>query len=82
MQVKLNNIAGKSDLKKITIAKIKKVLKEFPKLKVQIKKDEGKEMLVFDPSDKWALLRLLDDDYLKSLMTDKNYEVTGKREYQ
>jgi hypothetical protein len=33
----------------------------------------------YDPADKWALLRLLDDDYLKSLMTDQNYEVTGKR---
>ena len=36
-------------------------------------------MLLFDPSDKWALLRLLDDDYLKSIMTGENYEVTGKR---
>jgi Domain of unknown function (DUF4868) len=82
MQAKLKNIAGKSDIKEITIAKIKKVLKELPQLGVQIKKTNGKEMLVFDASDKWALLRLLDDDYLKSMMTGKNYEVTGKREYQ
>ena len=82
MQMKLRNIAGKSDLEKVTIARIKKVLKELPQLGVEIKKKNGKEMLVFNPSDKWALLRLLDDDYLKSLMTDKNYEVTGKREYR
>jgi hypothetical protein len=82
MQAKLKNIAGKPDLEKVTMTKIKKVLKEFPGLGIQIKKKNGKEMLVFNPSDKWALLRLLDDDYLKSLMTDKNYEVTGKREYQ
>lgn len=82
MQAKLKNISAKSDLKNVTIAKIKKVLKELPQLRVQIKKQKGKEMLVFDSSDKWALLRLLDDDYLKSLMTGKNYEVTGKREYQ
>jgi Domain of unknown function (DUF4868) len=82
MQAKLKNIAGKSDLGKIKMVDIKKVLREFPGLNVEITKKNGKEMLVFNPSDKWALLRLLDDDYLKSLMTDKNYEVTGKREYQ
>jgi hypothetical protein len=82
MQAKLKNIAGKSDLGKIKMANIKKVLRGFPGLNVEIQRKNGKEMLIFDPSDKWALLRLLDDDYLKSLMTDKNYEVTGKREYQ
>ena len=82
MQAKLRNIAAKSDLESVSMSKIKKVLKELPQLGVQIKKRNGKEMLMFDPSDKWALLRLLDDDYLKSLMTGKNYEVTGKREYQ
>lgn len=82
MQAKLRNIATKSDLENVSIGKIKKVLKELPQLGVQLKKKNGKEMLFFDPADKWALLRLLDDDYLKSLMTGKNYEVTGKREYQ
>jgi hypothetical protein len=60
---------------------IKKVLARFPELKVQVIEDGGKEMLMFDRSDKWAILRLLDDDYLISLMTDENYEVTGKRVY-
>ena len=82
MLAKLKNIANKEYLKKITMADIKKIIKEFPQLGVQKKKKNGKEMLVFDPSDKWALLRLLDDDYLKSLMTGQKYEVTGKRLHQ
>ncbi len=48
-------------------------------LPIQTTRKDGKEMLLFDPSDKWSLLRLLDDDYLESLMTGQNYEVTGKR---
>ena len=44
-------------------------------------KDKGKEMLLFDPKNKWAVLRLLDDDYLRSALTGQKYEVTGKRPY-
>jgi hypothetical protein len=75
---KINNIASKPYLKKVTMADIKKVIKEFS-LPINTTKREGKELLVFDPSDKWALLRLLDDDYLGSVMTGQNYEVTSKR---
>lgn len=82
MLAKLKNIATKEYLMRITIADIKKVIKEFPQLGIKTTKSDGKEMLVFDPLDKWALLRLLDDDYLKSLMTGQNYEVTGKRSRQ
>ena len=39
-------------------------------------------MLVYNPADKWVLLKLLDDDYLLSLMTEQTYEVTGKREVE
>jgi hypothetical protein len=49
---------------------------------VEIVKKNGKEMLLFDPKDKWAVLRLLDDDYLGSALTGEKYEVTGKRPYQ
>lgn len=82
MQAKLKNIAGKAYLKKMNIADIKKVLQAFPSLGLKTIKKNGKEMLVFDPKDKWALLRLLDDDYLDSVLTGQKYEVTGKRPYQ
>jgi len=81
MLSKLKNIAGKTYLAQITIADIKKVMKQFPNLQVRVTKKDGKELLVFDPSDKWALLRLLDDDYLNSVMTGVKYEVSGKRPY-
>jgi hypothetical protein len=82
MQAKLKNIAGKHYLKKMKIADIKKLLKHFPTLGLKTVQSNGKEMLVFDPKDKWALLRLLDDDYLDSVLTGEKYEVTGKRPYQ
>ena len=34
------------------------------------------------PKDKWAVLRLMDDDYLGLVLTGEKYEVTGKRPYQ
>ena len=37
------------------------------------------EKLQYDASDKWAILRLLDDDYLESVMTKNRYEVNSKR---
>jgi hypothetical protein len=82
MQAKLKNIANKPYLKNLTMDAVKKVLAEFPDLGVQIIEKGGKEVLVFNPKDKWAFLRLLDDDYLKSLMTGENYEVSGKRPYE
>ena len=51
---------------------------------VRIIEDNGKEKLFFDPKakakDRYLLLNILNDDYLKSVMTDRNYEVTDKRE--
>jgi hypothetical protein len=82
MQAKLKNIASKPYLKKVKMADIKRLLLQFPSLGVQIVKRGGKEMLLFDPKDKWAVLRLLDDDYLGSVLTGEKYEVTGKRPYQ
>jgi hypothetical protein len=81
MQVKLKNIANKPYLEKLQIAKIKKALEEFPNLGLKTVKKNGKEMLIFDPKNKWALLRLLDDGYLDSVLTGEKYEVTGKRPY-
>ena len=78
---KLRNIAAKPYWGKITIENIKKVI-ERNKLAVKIAQTDAGEMLVYDPSDKWVLLKLLDDDYLWSLMTGHGYEVTGKRELE
>lgn len=78
---KLRNIAQKPYLSQITIKDLKKVISHF-KLPVVVKRENGKEYLEYNPSDKWAILRLLDDDYLESIMTAQMYEVTGKRVHQ
>jgi hypothetical protein len=78
---KLRNIAAKPYWGKITIEDIKKVVKKN-NLSVQIAQTSAGEKLVYDPSDKWVLLKLLDDDYLWSLMTEHSYEVSGKREIE
>lgn len=79
--VKLRNIAAKPYWGKITMENIKKVIKRN-NLAVQIVRTGPTEMLVYNPADKWLLLKLLDDDYLLSLMTEQTYEVTGKREVE
>jgi len=33
--------------------------------------------IVYDTRDKWTVLKLLNDDYVSSLTTDTNYEITG-----
>lgn len=76
---KLRNIAMKPYFNRLTMEDIKKVI-EKNHLSVRTVIIHNKEMLLYDPADKWVLLKLLDDNYLWSLMTDMAYEVTGKRE--
>lgn len=77
---KLNNIAAKPYFSKLTIDDIKKVTTKHEDLQSIIVKKDGKEMLSFDAKDKWAILRVLDDDYLDSIMTGQSYEVNSKRQ--
>lgn len=78
-QRKLKKIAAKPYLSRITMDHIKRVI-EKNNLPLRIVEVEGKETLIYDRKDKWVLLKLLDDDYLWSLLTEQSYEVTGKRE--
>lgn len=78
MLKKLKNIAGQPYLNRITMTDIKKVIKEMG-LSLKVKEYDGEEKISFDSNDKWEILRLLDDDYLKSVMTGEKYEVNSKR---
>ena len=44
------------------------------KLEIEIVKEDGRNLLKFDPDPRrrWILLKLLDDDYLNSDMTDRH----------
>ena len=78
--LKLKNIANRPYFKNIKMAQLKIVIKKFD-LPVEVAKNSGgEETLLFNPNDKWAILRLLDDDYLSSMLTGQQYEVTGKRQ--
>src|SRR5579871_3800513 len=63
--VKLQNIAAKPYLARITIADLRRAITRH-NLKLEIQEVEGQEVVIYDPADKWALLKLLDDDYLHS----------------
>lgn len=78
---KLRTIASKPYLKDVPFDTLKKAI-EVLHLSIQVIEIDGKEHLVYDAKakDKWELLRLLNDDYLKSLLTEQKYEVTSKRE--
>lgn len=75
---KLKHVAKQSYIDKITIDHIKVVITESD-LPLQTDVVDGQEMIVYDERNPWVILKLLDDDYLKSLLTDQNYEVDGKR---
>lgn len=76
--LKLKNIATQSYLDHVTMDDIKRTI-QMHSLRIPTVKVGGVEMIVFEHTNPWEILKLLDDDYLKSVMTSKNYEVTGKR---
>jgi len=75
---KLKNIATQPYLDKISMNDIKRVI-QMHNLRIPIATVDGVEIIVFEPANPWDILKLLDDDYLNSVMTSQNYEVTGKR---
>ncbi len=75
---KLKNIASKPYLQTITMNDIKKVIDKYD-LQIETVGQGEDEKIKFNASDKWAILRLLDDDYLESVMTNSHYEVNSKR---
>ena len=76
---KLRNIAAKPYIQKVTMKDIKRTIQSFS-LSVEVTAIDGKERLVFDRKDRWAILHLLDDAYLGSEMTGLKYETNSKRE--
>jgi hypothetical protein len=79
MMSKLAQIARKPYLNRVTMADMRRTIQEF-ELDVQIVQENGEEKLVFEGSleKRWLILKLLDDDYLGSIMTNEKYEVNSK----
>jgi hypothetical protein len=76
---KLAVIASKPYLGQIGMPDIRRAIEEH-NLQVEIINENGQESLRFDPDParRWILLKLLDDDYLNSVMTHLRYEVNSK----
>jgi hypothetical protein len=79
MAAKVASIAKKPYLPRVTMADIRRTITEF-ELAVQIDSTGGVDQLVFEPTreNRWLILKLLDDDYLGSIMTREKYEVNSK----
>lgn len=83
MMAKIVQISRKPYLQGLAIADIKRTIQEFS-LPVQLVTDGDAEKLVFenDRKKRWLILKLLDDDYLGSIMTRQKYEVNSKSALQ
>ena len=80
MAAKLASIKNKPYLANLTLSKVREVI-ERHKLPIEINVDAaGKEALIFDPDPqrRFLILKLLDDDYLHSNMTEQDYAVNSK----
>ncbi len=79
MMSKLAQIARKPYLGRVTMRDIQQTITDFG-LDVQVVRENGRQKLLFEanPNKRWLILKLLDDDYLGSTMTDQKYEVNSK----
>jgi len=79
MMSKLAEIARKPYLERVTMLDIRRAIEAFH-LDVQIVNENGQEKLLFEanPNKRWLILKLLDDSYLGSIMTNEKYEVNSK----
>lgn len=75
----LPQIAPKPYLPRVTPADIQRTITEF-RLDVRIVRENSEDRLLFEQSaqSRWLILKLLDDDFLGSVMTNKKYEVNSK----
>lgn len=79
MMSKVAQIARKPYLNQITMQNIRRTIDEFG-LEIQIVQENGQEKILFEanPNKRWLILKMLDDDFLGSLMTNQKYEVNSK----
>jgi hypothetical protein len=79
MMAKVAQIARKPYLSRIGMADMRRAIDEFG-LDIKIVAEAGTEKLLFEsePRKRWLILKLLDDDYLGSVMSREKYEVNSK----
>lgn len=84
MVSKVAHVASRPYLTEITFDDLRRTIDAF-NLEVKITQDDqGNDQLVFesDFENRWTILKMLDDDYLGSVLTDRQYEVNSKVEHE
>lgn len=78
---KLLGVRGRDYFSQLSYAMLHPVIQQF-KLAIPTKTVNGTAQLVFEPEPaaRFRILKLVDDDYLRSSMTNHNYEVNSKSE--
>ena len=79
MMSKLATISRRPYISSVTIDDLKRTIDHF-KLPLTTTGTGANEKLVFDPHPqrRWLILKLLDDDFLGSVMTTEKYSVSSK----
>ncbi len=79
MADKLIAVQGRDYFSHLTYEMLEPVIEEF-QLDIPVERRNGRPHLVFraGPAVRWQILRLVDDDFLRSSMTDHHYEVNSK----
>lgn len=79
MVSKVARVANQPYLDEVTMDAIKETIDEFD-LDIETRMANGTEKLVFekDIDKRWIILKMLDDDYLGSVLTDRKYETNSK----
>ena len=75
---KLRNVSQSGLIERVSMEDIKRLISEYS-LTIEMVEENGQDMLVYGTADQWAILRLLDDGYLESILTEQRYEVADKR---
>jgi hypothetical protein len=76
---KLIAVQSRDYFNQLSYTMLKPVIDEF-NLKIPVETSNGAPQLVVqtEPEHRWRILRLVDDDFLKSSMTEHRYEVNSK----
>lgn len=79
MMRKLNNIYATRSLEKIIIKNITQLTRQGILKYTKIDKDDTGKLVIASSND-WEMLNILDDAYVKSMLTNIQYEAGAKRE--
>ncbi len=79
MADKILSIQSRPYFSQLSLAKLQPVIQQF-NLTIPTDSGSGQTKVIFKsaPKDRFAILRLVDDDYLQSSMTNEQYEVNSK----